>query len=180
MIDEWKQVKSHEVHKNPYYRVLQDDVIMPSGQMGKYTYVDRKPAVIIAAINKDQELYLVGQFRYPIQKATWEIPMGVIEKDNADMLKEAKRELLEEVGIEAKNWQEIGKIYFAPGICNQSAIVFVAQDLIEKEPNPSFTEFLSMKKIKLDKFEQMIAQGDITDGPSIAAFYKLKIFLAKK
>lgn len=179
MQEEWKTINSREVHKNHWYKLMEDDTIMPSGQQGKYTYVDRLPAVVIIALNENNEIYLVGQYRYPIKKFSWEVPMGTTEKEDKEIIDSAKRELLEEVGLEAKKWIDLGIYYFTPGISNQIAHIYLAQDLEQKSAMPDYTEFLTSKKITLEKVEEMIGNGEIFDSPSIAAFYFLKLYLEK-
>ncbi|OGF30928.1 hypothetical protein A2533_03395 [Candidatus Falkowbacteria bacterium RIFOXYD2_FULL_35_9] len=180
MDEHWETIRSQEVHKNPWYRLVQDDIIMPSGQIGKYTYISRNVGVIIAAINESNEMYIVGQYRYPIHKFSWELPMGTMEADDSDVLGSAKRELLEEVGVEAENWDKIGTFFYDNSISSQNAHIYIATKLKETGANPSYTEFLSMKKVSLDEFENMIARNEITDAPSVAAYYRLKQYLSKK
>lgn len=175
---EWQTVSSQEIHRNPWYRLKEDLTIMPSGQQGKYTYVDRLPAVVIAALTPENEIYLVGQYRYPIKRFSWEIPMGAIEKETDDLLAAAKRELLEEVGLEAEKWTKLGTYYFAPGMSNQIAHLFLAEDLIQKQAMPDFTEFLTSQKMPIREFERLIIDNEIIDSNSIAIFYKLKQVLA--
>jgi len=177
MSDQWEKVSSKEIHKNPWYRLMQDDVIMPSGQMGKYTYIDRAPGAIIVALNNDNEIYLVGQYRYPVQAFSWEIPMGTKENNDADMMAAARRELLEEVGLEAGLIEEIGTFSFSNGVSNQQAHVFLARQLVQKEAKPDYTEFITMKRVALEEMEDLIRQQEITDGATLAAYYKLKLHL---
>jgi 8-oxo-dGDP phosphatase len=174
---DWKTIKSAEIHRNPWYRLMQDDVVMPSGQQGKYTYIDRLPAVVIAAMTPEDEVYLVGQFRYPIKKFSWELPKGAIEKADLDLLSAAKTELLEEVGLEAEDWQSLGSYYLDVALTNQAAHLFLARKLSQKKSSPDFTEFLTSKKIKLDDLEKMIAENQIYDSSTISAYFKLKTFL---
>ncbi len=173
----WEKVSSKEIHKNPWYRLMQDDVLMPSGQLGKYTYIDRATGVVIAALTPENEIYLVGQYRYPIQKMSWEIPMGSQETGDADFLASAKRELLEELGLEANSWEEIGSFYFCSGVSNQEGKVFLARELVEKEARPDYTEFLTMQKVNLIELEKMIENEEIHDGNTIAAYFKLQQYL---
>ncbi|PIR94682.1 hypothetical protein COT97_00275 [Candidatus Falkowbacteria bacterium CG10_big_fil_rev_8_21_14_0_10_39_11] len=177
MHQEWQTMKSNEIHKNPWYRLVQDDVVMPSGQVGKYTYIDRSAGVIIIALTPGKELYIVGQYRYPVRKFSWELPMGALESGDEDILAAAKRELLEEVGVSAGKWTEFGHFDFCNGLCNQEAYIFVAENLnVEEVNNPAYTEFLTMKKVPLVEVEQMISRGEISNAPTLAAFYRYQLF----
>lgn len=148
---------------------------MPSGQVGKYTYIDRSPGVIILALTPGKELYIVGQYRYPVKKFSWELPMGAVETGDADVLSAAKRELLEEVGVAAAKWTEFGHFDFCNGLCNQVAHIFVAEDLTQQEANPAFTEFITMKRVPINEIEQMISRGEISNAPTISAFYRFQL-----
>jgi 8-oxo-dGTP pyrophosphatase MutT (NUDIX family) len=176
MNEDWQTLKSQEIHRNPWYRLMQDDVLMPSGQVGKYTYVDRAAGVIILAFDADQKIYLVGQYRYPSKKFSWEVPMGTLEKSDTDVLAAAKRELREEVGLEAETWTEVGTFFYANGVSNQMGHVYLAEQIEQKESMPDYTEFLSMKKVTVAELEDLIASGEITDAPTIAAYYKLTLY----
>lgn len=173
----WKKIDSQEIHRNPWYKIMQDNVLMPSGQMGKYTYIDRSPGVIIAAIDENKNIYLVGQYRYPIQKLTWELPMGTLESGESDLLEAAKRELREEVGAEAKKWTMIGEFYYCAGLSNQKGHVFLAQELEVKIAQPDYTEFLTGKKVNLAEINQMIINGEMMDSPSLCALSLLQTYL---
>lgn len=180
MHEEWQTLDSQEIHRNPWYRLKQDNVVMPSGQQGKYTYIDRYNAVIIAALDSQQQIYLVGQYRYPIKKFSWELPKGTLEKANDDILESAKRELLEEVGLEAKKWDDLGAFFLDSGLTNQNGYLFLAQDLTQKQAMPDYTEFLTAKKVSFKDFEKMIQENEITDCHSIAAYYKIKQYVDDK
>lgn len=175
---DWQTISSKEIHRNPWYRLMQDDVIMPSGQQGKYTFIDRQPAVMIAAVTPEDEVYLVGQYRYPIKKFSWELPKGTIEH-GAEILAAAKQELLEEVGLEADEWQSVSDYFLDVGLTNQKCYLFLAQKLKQKQAVPDFTEFLTTKKVKLAQLEEMIKNKEIIDSQTIAAYFQVKLFLEK-
>ena len=107
----WKRKNSKLVYENPWICVNHDEVIDPGGQDGIYGRVQFKHyAVGILAIDKQQNIYLVGQYRYAVDAYSWEIPEGGGEKGE-DPLISAKRELSEECGIEARDWRLIQKFH---------------------------------------------------------------------
>lgn len=72
----WRKISSKIIHKNPWWEVVEDDVIIPNGEKGKYYYVDGADSVMIVASDKD-EIYLVGQTRYLVNNFySWEIIGG--------------------------------------------------------------------------------------------------------
>lgn len=101
-MEKWKKLDSKIVHKNPWYQVREDEVIMPDGNEGKYYLVDNLNSVAVIAEDKDRKIYLVGQTRYPVGNIySWEIVTGGMKKGKFS-LAAAKQELEEEVGLVAK------------------------------------------------------------------------------
>ena len=83
----WRKLKSRIIHKNPYYFISVHDVIRPDGRLGKYYVINAHKSVIIIAENKNEEIFLVGQTRYPIGSIySWELPGGSIEKGSTKLL----------------------------------------------------------------------------------------------
>lgn len=163
----WKRKNSKLVYENPWIRVNHDEVIDPGGQDGIYGRVQFKHyAVGIIAIDKQQNIYLVGQYRYAIDAYSWEIPEGGC-KLNQDPLEAAKRELKEETGIVAKDWQVLQKVYTSNSVTDELAIIYLAQDLSFGEAEPEPCEDLKTKKIKVTQALEWVFDGKISDAISV-------------
>lgn len=173
MKNPYKTLSSKIVHQNPWFKVRCDRLIRPDGSKGEFYVVSKVPFVAVAPIDAQNNIYLVGQYRYAVKKYSWEIPQGNID-ENETPLKAAKRELLEETGIIAKKWTKIGCFTLAGGHHNQICHVFLAQKLSCGSNNPDAGEFLKIKKLPLKKFEQLIKSGKIHDGPTLASWCKIK------
>ncbi|MFA6322673.1 MAG: NUDIX hydrolase [Candidatus Buchananbacteria bacterium] len=176
----WQKISSQIVHKNPWWQVKADKVICPNRQPGIYYVADLPDFVSIVAIDDNcQSIYLIRQWRYPIDQNSWETSQGSINPKEKP-LSAAKRELNEETGLTAKKWRKIGFSYLANGFCNQAFHIYLAGDLKAGRQKLEGTELdMIVKKISLKKVEQMIAQGAITDSPTIVSFYYLKQYLKK-
>jgi len=99
-INPWQLIKRKQIYDNPWIRVFEDDVITPGGNKGIYGTVDFKNLAIgIIPIDENENTWLVGQYRYPLDLYSWEIPMGGGPLD-IDPLKSAQRELKEETKID--------------------------------------------------------------------------------
>lgn len=167
----WEKIKSKIVHKNPWFSLREDDVIIPNGKRGKYYYIDNVKSVATIAEASDDEIYLIGQQRYTVDKYSWEIVGGGINK-NEDSLVAAKRELKEETGFSAKSFKRIGSFSEANCYANLPVEVFLASGLSEGKTNFDQTEDIVMKKIKIAKVKEMILKNKMFDSFSIASFYK--------
>src|SRR3989344_2211569 len=166
----WKKLTSKVVYENKWLVVREDQVLRPDGQPGIYGYVDVHPSVVIIAQDADKKIFLIGQHRYTIDKYSWEFPAGGSEGKN--LLLAAKRELEEEIGKKAKYWRKIGELEPLKGYSNEIMAIFFATELedgltLATEGDEEISE---VKKVTVAQFQQMIAQGQITDGQTIAAF----------
>ena len=169
MKNPYQTLSSGVVYENKWMRVIEDTISHRDGK-GVYAYIDKSPAVTIIALSQKNEIYLVGQWRYPIRKYSWELPMGKTDKKERP-LTAARRELQEEVDLVAKNWTALGSFYLADGTMNTKMHVYLAQQLHDAPGEPDDTEYLKVKKVSIRQIEKMIKNGEIFDGPTIAAFY---------
>ena len=171
----WKTLSTKGVYDNPWIRVEEHEVINPGGGRNVYGKVCFKNvAVAIAAIDDDQHLYLVGQYRYPLQKYSWELPMGGAPLSEAP-IDAAKRELKEETGLTAERWTEIMKLDISNSITDETGVVFVARGLEHGEPDFDETEDLVIRREPFEKAVQMVQRGEITDAVSAAAILNLAV-----
>jgi len=173
----WQTVNSTVKYDNPWMKIIHNEVITPAGTNGIYGVVHYKNyAVGILPIDQDQNIYLVGQYRFPIQEYSWEIPEGGCP-EGTDLLATAKRELKEEVGLTATKWTHLLKMHLTNCIGDEVAHVYIAQDLTEGISEPEETEDLTVKKVPFKTAYQMVMSGEITDSITVAAILKAKILL---
>ncbi len=175
----WQTVKSTVTYDNPWIKIIHNDVITPAGTKGIYGVVHYKNyAVGILPLDKDYNIYLVGQYRFPIEAYSWEIPEGGCP-EGTDLLATAKRELKEEVGLTATKWKHLLKMHLTNCVADEVAHIYIAQDLTEGEAEPEDTEDLAIKKVPFETAYEMVMNGEITDSMSVAAILKAKILMAK-
>lgn len=154
-------------------------MITPAGRDAVFYVIDRPFVVFIIPLTSDNEVYLIHLSRYFTKKSNWEIPAG--SSDNQDELIAAKRELKEETGLIAKDWTKLGELEVAAGMTGQMSHVFVAKGVELTEENDQSDEDIdNMKKVPFKELLQMIENGEIVNGPSMAALMlaglKLKLF----
>jgi 8-oxo-dGTP pyrophosphatase MutT (NUDIX family) len=110
-VNPWQTRSSRVVFENSRYRLREDDVIQPDGQPGSYVYLELPhPIVAIVPVDDQNRVHLVRQWRYVWGRNSWEIPAGGAEPDE-DPLVSAQRELAEEVGLDANEWEPLGSGY---------------------------------------------------------------------
>lgn len=178
-INPWKKISSKVVYKNDWFQLREDQVEKPGNRSGIYGYIDIYPAVSIVALNEKDEVYLIGQFRYPTGGYSVEVPTG--GSDGEELLVAAKRELKEETGLEAKEWIQVGEFRPYDGISNEIDYVFLARNLTETNSEPDPKEgILEVRKVPFTKVFDLIESGEIHSGQTISALTLAKLYLDKK
>jgi ADP-ribose pyrophosphatase len=171
----WTTLERKEVYDNNWINVNEHQVLNPSGGPGIYGVVHFKNTAIgVLPLDEDNNTWLVGQYRYPMQAYSWEIPEGGGAL-GIDPLIGAKRELLEETGLVATDWTEIQRMYLSNSVSDEMAVIYVARGLTMTEAEPEETEQLIVKKLPFEEAFEMVMDGRITDSMSIAAILKTKI-----
>lgn len=173
----WKILSSKEQYENPWIKVTEYAVINPSGGRGIYGKVGFKN-IAIGIIPLDERLntYLVGQYRFPVDQYSWEIPEGGCPFDK-DPLEGAKAELLEETGLVAYSWLKLCDLHLSNSVSDEQGVIFLAWDLEQKEPSPEETEELVVRRLPFDEAYEMVESGAITDSLSVAAILKVKLMI---
>lgn len=157
------------MYDNPWIKVREDQVIRPDGKPGIYGVVHFKnKAIGVVPIDDEGMIFLVGQYRYPLDVYSWEIPEGGCP-ENEDPLEAAKRELLEETGLTASSWKELGRAHLSNSVCDEESIYYLATGLTQGQANPEGTEELAHKRVPFQEALQMVLRSEITDSVSVMA-----------
>ncbi|WP_253275673.1 NUDIX domain-containing protein [Persicobacter sp. CCB-QB2] len=146
MENPWIKLNTKTVYETPWIKIEQDKVINPSGREDFYGKVHfQQTAVGALPIDEDGKIWLVGQFRYTVDRYSWEIPLGGAE-ENEDLLEATKRELQEETGFSANDWK--GFLHLHPSISStdQQAYVFIARAYGPELPTPMKPKYFVRKK----------------------------------
>lgn len=176
---DWIIKGSKVTYENPWIKIKHHDVLTPGGTAGIYGEVHFKNLAIgILPIDRNGFTWRVGQFRFPLNAYSWEIPEGGGPHD-IDPLESAKRELVEEVGYTAQTWTTLLEMHLSNSVSDEKAIVFLAEDLTEGVNQPEDTENLTVEKIHFSELYQQVMDGIITDSISVAAVLKLSILRPK-
>ena len=179
-INPWKKIATQQVYKNPWISVREDQVIRPDGKEGIYGVVDPSIAVGVVALTADNQIILVGQYRYPLDEYSWEIVEGGSSKGE-EPIDTAKRELKEEAGLAASSWDQLGP-YFHLSNCYTSEIgyAFLAKDLEYVGAEPDETEVLITRKIPFQDCLNLVSDGFIKDTLSIIGIQRAGKYILLK
>lgn len=171
----WITKTSTVIYENPWIKISHEDVITPKGTDGIYGVVHFKNTAIgVVPIDNEGNTWLVKQSRYTLNQFTWEIPEGGCPQ-NEDPLTAAKRELEEEVGLQANHWSELMRLHLSNSVTDELCIIFIARDLYAGKQQLEATEDIEYKKIPLREAIAMVKRGEITDGISVAALLRIAL-----
>ena len=163
----WKLIGSREIYRNPWLRVREDQVIRPDNKPGIYGVVEfQTTALGIVPLAENGDTVLVGQYRYTLGEYSWELPEGGGAK-HGDTLPDAKRELVEETGITAGEWIDLGRFHLSNSVTDEAGRIYLARDLTFGDARPDGDEVLRTWRIPLEEALGMCMDGRITDAVSI-------------
>ncbi len=163
-------IASREIYRNHWMRLREDDIVRSNGERGIYGVVEKDEAAIILPLDGDR-VWIVEQFRYTIQERVWELPQGGWEMEIVDPEELARGELREETGLHAAKMTYLGFQWIGYGFTRQKQHVFVATELTQKESDPDPEEVdLVVQSVPISEFEQMMVDGRVRDGCTLAAW----------
>ncbi|MBP6688881.1 MAG: NUDIX hydrolase [Hyphomonadaceae bacterium] len=154
---------------NDWFRIDEHDVIRPDGAKGYYGVIRvRRLAVGVLPIDAEGCVHLVGQWRFPLGRYSWEMPEGGAEPGE-DARGCAERELAEETGLRAREWVQILEMDLSNSLTDEQAVIFIATDLSPGEVDPDPTEVLKSRKAPFSEVLERVADGRIRDSLTVAA-----------
>ena len=169
------KVESRIAYQGDFLKVSSDQVCLPDGKITTREFIKHPGAVVILPLFEDGTVLLERQFRYPLNQVFIEFPAGKIDVDESPLVT-AKRELLEETGYTATDWQFICTIHNAIAYSDEHLDIFLAQGLEAGKSQLDEEEFLETFKLPLTDLISLVQQGQITDVKTIiGAFWLEKI-----
>ena len=176
-----KTLKKEYIFKGRIINLRVDDALMPDGKTALREVVEHPGGVCVAALTDENELLFVEQFRYPYSEVVLELPAGKLEYGEDPFLA-GKRELKEETGAQASEYEDLGKLYPTPGYCGEIIYMYLAKGLSYGEQQLDSDEFLEVKKIPLETAFKMVMNNEIRDSKTQVGIMKtyFKVFGEKK
>jgi len=174
----WRTLSSRTAYANPWIRVREDQVTRPDGTPGVYGVVEIGPAVFVVPVTDDGEVVLVELFRYTVGRWSLEVPAG--GADGEEPAVAARRELLEETGLVADEWREIGHVDALNGVCVAPEHVFLARGLRAADGERRAEEGITaVHRVPWPEVVRMVADGTIRDGETVAALMLAAVALGR-
>jgi ADP-ribose pyrophosphatase len=162
---------SHERFTGPVFSVVTDEVAMPDGRYADRDCVRHLGAVGVVALDEQDRVVLVRQYRHPVRAYLWELPAGLLDVPGEDPVRTAARELAEEASLSARLWYPLIDAYTSPGYSNERIRLYLARDLSPGPPtdfHPSHEELeLSVAHVELEKAAEMVYRGEITNAACV-------------
>ena len=177
MKNPWQTLDIKIAYENPWIQVTHREVLNPSGNPGIYGVVHFKNlAIAIVPIDDEGYTWLVGQYRYTLERYSWEVPEGG-GSHAVSPLVSAQRELQEETGLTAKTWIEAGELHTSNSVTDERGLIFVAKDLSFGVANPEDTEQLEIRRVPFEEAVDMVLRGEITDALAMVSILKVKMMM---
>ncbi|MFD7326689.1 NUDIX domain-containing protein [Streptomyces sp. NPDC059875] len=130
---EWQVVATTTPFQGKKTSVRTDDVVMPDGTVARRDYQVHPGSVAVLALDDQDRVLLLKQYRHPVRQKLWEIPAGLLDVPGENPLHAAQRELYEEAYVKAEDWRVLADVYTTPGGCDEAVRIFLARDLSEAE-----------------------------------------------
>ena len=166
-MSEEKTLSSQLIYDGRVIKLRVDTVRMPGGRETRREIVEHRDCVAIIAIDTDDNVLLVKQFRKPVEKELLEIPAGGIDPGE-DPATTVRREMQEETGYLPRKVERLGGFYSAPGFSTEYLHLYLATDLAPSQLYAEDTESIKLVRVPISQIPALIASGKICDAKSIA------------
>lgn len=169
----WLIHSTHETYEDPYVRLWVDQVTRPDGRPGQHVVVEMKPGVCVLAIDDDDHVCLTSEFHYAVGRISLEGVSGGIEPDE-DPLVTAQRELAEELGLQATDWEYLTTVDPFTTIIRSPTRLYAARGLSACPTQPEGTEVIELVKIPLSEALAQVHSGEISHAPTCVGLLLLE------
>ncbi|POX62533.1 ADP-ribose pyrophosphatase [Streptomyces sp. Ru62] len=145
--------------------VRTDDVVMPDGSVARRDYQVHPGSVAVLALDEEDRVLLINQYRHPVRHKLWEIPAGLLDVPGENPLHAAQRELYEEAHVKAEDWRVLTDVYTTPGGCDEAVRIFLARGLSEAEGERFAAEHeetdMQLARVPVEELVRRVLAGDL-------------------
>ena len=158
------------LHRGRVFNLIRENVTLDNGVITDMEFVEHPGATAIIPMLNESRVLLLKQYRHSLRQYIWEIPAGTLDPQES-IMNCAKRELIEETGFSANQWQKLAEITPVPGYSDERIHIFLATDLQPAEQNLDTDEIINVHDVGFSEAIEMIEKGEIQDAKSIAGLY---------
>ncbi|MFD0373161.1 MULTISPECIES: NUDIX domain-containing protein [unclassified Streptomyces] len=163
--EEWRVVATATPFTGNKTSVRTDDVVMPDGAVVRRDYQVHPGSVAVLALDAQDRVVLLKQYRHPVRQKLWEIPAGLLDVPGENPLHAAQRELYEEAHVKAEDWRVLTDVYTTPGGCDEAVRIFLARDLSEAEGErfevAEEEADMELSRVPLDELVRGVLAGEL-------------------
>ena len=172
-----KTISEKRVYNGRILNIDLMEVELPDGRQAYREVTRHYGASAILPVDDEGNAYLVAQFRAPIGCVLLEVPAGKLDFPDEDRFEAAKRELHEETGFKADEWQYLGDMLSTPGFSNERISMYLARGLTAGKLELDDEEFLNVVKLPYSEVLRMVENGEIEDAKTICVVYMARKYL---
>jgi ADP-ribose pyrophosphatase len=158
------------IHYGRVFDLIRENVTLDNGVTTDMEFVEHPGATAIIPMLNESRVLLLKQYRHALKEYIWEIPAGTLDPQES-VINCAKRELIEETGYSADQWQKLAEITPVPGYSDERIHIFLATDLKPAEQDLDKDEIINVHEVEFEEALEMIKRGEIQDSKSIAGLF---------
>ncbi len=158
------------VHRGRVFNLIKENATLDNGVTTDMEFVEHPGATAVIPMLNESRVLLLKQYRHALKEYIWEIPAGTLDPQES-VINCAKRELIEETGYSADQWQKLAEITPVPGYSDERIHIFLATELQPAEQNLDTDEIINVHEVEYSEAIEMIKTGEIQDAKSIAGLY---------
>ncbi|MEU3476315.1 NUDIX hydrolase [Rhodococcus sp. NPDC006774] len=147
-----------------------DQVAMPNGRQAEREVIEHHGAVGILAVDDQDRVVMIEQYRHPVGRRLWELPAGLLDEPGERPVLAAQRELAEETGLAARTWSVLVDVLASPGFTDEAVRIFLAQGLTEVDRPEAHDEEadIELSYVPMDEAVRRALSGEIVNASAVA------------
>lgn len=174
-----KRLDTREIFKTKLFTIKDVDLEFDSGERATFQMLEKGDTVIIVPVDSENNVLFIKEYFTALDESQYDLPGGRIEESHSEQ-ETSNKELQEEIGYKAGKLDKLITVTMSPGYFTQKSHIFLARDLEESKLEGDEKEQLELIKWPLDKFEDLIKTGKLTEARAITAPYLTREFLKEE